>query len=128
MFTADLLKNLNIECEISFLKLSSYSGTESTGTVKKLIGFNENIKGRKIIVLEDIVDTGVTLEQIYTELEKFQPKEIKIATLLYKPEAYKKDIPVDYIGIEIPNDFIVGYGLDYNEIGRNLPDIYTIIK
>jgi len=127
MFTADLFKNLTINCEVSFLKLASYKGTESTGSVKQLIGFNENVKGRKIIVLEDIVDSGVTLEKIVAELKKFEPAEIKIATLLYKPDSYKKDIPVDYIGIKIPNDFIVGYGLDYDGLGRNLSDIYTVI-
>ncbi|HAN18457.1 MAG: hypoxanthine phosphoribosyltransferase [Bacteroidetes bacterium GWC2_33_15] len=128
MFTADLLKHIDFNCEITFLKLSSYQGTSSTGNVKELIGINENIKGRKIIVLEDIVDTGITLEQIVNELEKYNPEEIRVSTLLFKPAAYQKNINIDYVGMEIPNDFIIGYGLDYDGLGRNLADIYTLIQ
>lgn len=128
MFTADLLKHIDFNCEISFLKLSSYLGTSSTGSVKELIGINESIQGRSVIVLEDIVDTGITLEQIVIELKKLNPAEIKVATFLFKPAAYKKDIKIDYVGKEIPNDFIIGYGLDYDGLGRNLPDIYTLIS
>ena len=127
MFSSDLLKHINFNCEITFLKLSSYQGTSSTGTVKELIGINEKITGREVIILEDIVDTGITLEQILYELNKQNPKNIKVTTFLFKPEAYTKNIKIDYVGIEIPNDFIVGYGLDYDGIGRNLPDIYTLI-
>jgi len=127
MFSSDLLKHINFNCEITFLKLSSYQGTSSTGTVKELIGINEKITGREVIILEDIVDTGITLEQIVHELSKQNPKNIKVTTFLFKPEAYTKNIKIDYVGIEIPNDFIVGYGLDYDGIGRNLPDIYTLI-
>jgi len=127
MFSSDLLKHINFNCEITFLKLSSYQGTSSTGTVKELIGINEKITGREVIILEDIVDTGITLEQILHELNKQNPKNIKVTTFLFKPEAYTKNIKIDYVGIEIPNDFIVGYGLDYDGIGRNLPDIYTLI-
>ncbi|MEE4196389.1 MAG: hypoxanthine phosphoribosyltransferase [Bacteroidales bacterium] len=126
MFTADLLKQIDFNCEISFLKLSSYQGTSSTGSVKQLIGINEKISGRDVIVLEDIVDTGITLEQIVKELNKFGARSVKITTLLLKPEAYDKDIAIDYVGLEIPNDFIIGYGLDYDGLGRNLPDIYTL--
>ncbi len=126
MFTADLLKQINFDCEISFLKLSSYKGTSTTGSVKQLIGINEKISGRDVIVLEDIVDTGITLEEIVKELNKFGASSVKITTLLFKPEAYNKDIAIDYVGIEIPNDFIIGYGLDYDGLGRNLPDIYTL--
>jgi len=126
MFTADLLKQINFDCEITFLKLSSYRGTSTTGSVKQLIGVNEKISGRDVIVLEDIVDTGITLEQIIKELKKFGATSVKITTLLLKPEAYNKDIGIDYVGMEIPNDFIVGYGLDYDGLGRNLPDIYTL--
>ncbi len=126
MFTADLLKQIDFNCEITFLKLSSYKGTSTTGSVKQLIGINEKISGRDIIVLEDIVDTGITLEEIVRELDKFGAASIKIVTLLFKPEAYKKDIEIDYVGKKIPNDFIIGYGLDYDGLGRNLPDIYTL--
>lgn len=127
IFSADLLRQISFHCSISFLKLASYEGTESSGDVKQLIGINENLEGRKIIILEDIVDTGKTLEKLVKELSSHNPSDIKIATLLYKPEAYKKDIEIDYIGLSIPNDFIVGYGLDYDGLGRNLPDIYTLI-
>ncbi|MBI9054053.1 MAG: hypoxanthine phosphoribosyltransferase [Bacteroidales bacterium] len=127
MFTADLFKHIDFNCEVTFLKMASYSGTSTTGTVKQLIGVNETIKGRDVIILEDIVDTGITLEQILEQLKTFEPLSIKVASLLYKPEAYQKDMTVDYIGMEIPNDFIVGYGLDYDGLGRNLADIYTLI-
>jgi len=126
IFAADILKNVDVECEVSFVKLSSYSGTATTGQVKTLIGLNENIKNRTVVILEDIVDTGITLETIINSINHHQPKEIKIATLLFKPKAYIKNIKLDYIGIEIPNDFIVGYGLDYDGYGRNLKDIYKV--
>jgi len=127
MFAADLFKRLDIECEISFVKLSSYSGTETTENVKQLIGINENLKDRSVVIIEDIVDTGITIENMIIELNNYSPKEIKIATLLLKPDKYKKEHEIDYIAIEIPNDFIVGYGLDYDGYGRNLPDIYKIV-
>ena len=126
-FVADLMNDIDLECEVSFVKLASYSGTQSHEKVSKLIGFNESLEGRNIVVVEDIVDTGNTLVKIMEELNGLNPKQVKIATLLYKPDAYKKDIPVDYVGIEIPNDFIVGYGLDYDGLGRNLNDIYKIV-
>ena len=93
-----------------------------------MIGVNEAIEGRDVIVLEDIVDTGITLEQILGQLKSFEPASVRVASLLFKPEAYQKDLEIDYIGMEIPNDFIVGYGLDYDGLGRNLPDIYTLIS
>ncbi|MDI3525898.1 MAG: hypoxanthine phosphoribosyltransferase [Tenuifilum sp.] len=127
MFTADLLKRITIDCEVSFIRLASYQGTSSTGVVNEILGLSENVKNRTLIVVEDIVDTGVTLSKLYKELNKLNPKEIRVATLLFKPEAYKGDIKIDYIGRSIPNDFIVGYGLDYDGLGRNLPDIYTVI-
>lgn len=127
-FISDLMKDINLECEVSFVKLASYSGTESRETVNKLIGFNESLDGKNVIIVEDIVDTGNTLVKIMAELDSFNPKSVKIATLLYKPKAYKKDIPIDYVGIEIPNDFIVGYGLDYDGLGRNLNEIYKIVE
>jgi len=126
MFTADLLKNISFNCEITFLKLSSYKGTSTTGTVKQLIGVNEKIADRDIIVLEDIVDTGITLEQIIEQLKTYNPSSVKVASLLFKPAAYQKSINIDYVGMEIPNDFIIGYGLDYDGLGRNLADIYTL--
>lgn len=127
MFTADLLKRIAVPCEISFVKLASYQGTSSTGKVNELIGLSENVEGRTLVVLEDIVDTGITLTKLYEEFKKFNPKEIRVATLLFKPDAYKGSIKLDYVGRNIPNDFIVGYGLDYDGLGRNLPDIYTLI-
>jgi hypoxanthine phosphoribosyltransferase len=128
MFTADLFKHINFVCEVTFLKLTSYKGTASTGAVRQLIGVNESIEGRDVIVLEDIVDTGITLEQILGQLKSFEPASVRVASLLFKPEAYQKDLKIDYIGMEIPNDFIVGYGLDYDGLGRNLPDIYSVIN
>ena len=126
MFTSDLLKKINIECEISFIKLASYSGAISTGKVNELIGLNEDLYRRTVIVIEDIVDSGNTIEKVIQELKKYNPKQIKIATMFFKPKAYKKKIALDYVGMKVPNDFIVGYGLDYNGLGRNLSDIYTL--
>ena len=126
LFTADLLKKIKIECEVSFTKISSYSGTQSTGNVNTLIGISENLKDRTVIILEDIVDSGNTLEKIISELKNHQTKKIIVATLFFKPDAYKKKIKLDFIGIEMPNDFLVGYGLDYDGLGRNLSDIYIL--
>ena len=127
LFAADIMRRVNLpNAEISFIKLASYLGTESTGDIKELIGFNQDISGRNIIILEDIIDTGNTLENIVSSLKLQNVNDIKIATLLFKPDAYKRDISIDYIGKEISNDFVVGYGLDYDEIGRNLPHIYKL--
>ncbi|TLX77741.1 hypoxanthine phosphoribosyltransferase [Labilibacter sediminis] len=128
MFAADLMKKLDFPCEISFVKLSSYEGTKTTGKVKELIGLTENIEGRTIVLLEDIIDTGVTIDKIKNQLLAYQPADLKIASLLFKPEACKVDVDVDYSGLDIPNDFIVGYGLDYDGYGRNLADIYTVVE
>lgn len=129
MFAADLMKELELsDAEISFLKLASYAGTSSTEEIKELIGFNENIAGRTVVVLEDIVDTGHTIEDVMKQIRAKGAGDVKIATLLYKPEAMKAKIDLDYVGITIPNDFIVGYGLDYDRRGRNLKDIYTLVK
>ena len=128
MFAADLVKHLDLDCTITFLKLASYQGTSSTGKVKRLIGLNEDIKDQTVVVLEDIVDTGITLDFIQKQLRGYEPAEIKLATLLFKPEACRQDISLDYVGIEIPDDFVVGYGLDYNGYGRNLRQIYTVIE
>ena len=128
MFAGDLFKNLHFPAEISFVKFASYSGTNSTGAVKQLIGMNENLEGRVIVLVEDIVDTGISMEKILKDLASKKPAEVKIATLLFKPNAYIKDFKIDYIGLEIPNDFIVGYGLDYNGQARNFKDIYKIVN
>jgi hypoxanthine phosphoribosyltransferase len=128
LFAAELFKRINLKARISFVKLASYEGTSSSGSVKELIGWNEDIRGMPVVVIEDIVDTGHTLELIVAELNVRKVADIKIASLLFKPKAYTKKIPLDYIGFEIPNDFVVGFGLDYNGYGRNLPSVYTLIK
>jgi hypoxanthine phosphoribosyltransferase len=127
MFAADLFKQIDFPCQITFLKLASYEGTSTTGKVKKLIGINENLKGKTVVVVEDIIDTGNTIVNIINQITEYQPEKVVISTLLMKPEVYTKDIKIDYIGMEIPNHFIVGYGLDYDGFGRNLPDIYTVV-
>ena len=127
MFASDLLKLINVPCEISFIKLSSYSGTQTTSEVKQIIGLTESIKNRNVVIIEDIIDTGITIEHIIEQLKTHETESIRIATCLYKPAAFIKQFSIDYTGIEIPNDFIVGYGLDYNGYARNYPDIYRII-
>jgi hypoxanthine phosphoribosyltransferase len=127
MFASDLYKQLGFPCQITFLKLASYSGTQSTGTVKQLIGINRDLKDRVVVVLEDIVDTGVTLETIIRQLSGYQPAEIKVATFLHKPDATVKEVKLDYVGMKIPNDFILGYGLDYDGYGRNFKEIYRLV-
>ncbi|HDS07299.1 MAG TPA: hypoxanthine phosphoribosyltransferase [Bacteroides sp.] len=127
MFASDLFRKLDFPCQITFLKLASYSGTGSTGTVKQLIGINRELRNRVVVVLEDIVDTGITLETILMQLSGYQPAEVRVATFLHKPEATIRKIRLDYVGREIPNDFVVGYGLDYNEYGRNLREIYQVV-
>ncbi len=128
MFASDLLREVNILSEISFIKVASYHGTSSSGSVTELIGLSEEIKGRNVVIIEDIVDTGVTLEKLVAVLEKKGVNDIKVASFLMKPDSYKKDIKVDYVGMEIPNDFVVGYGLDYDGLGRNLKDIYVLAQ
>jgi hypoxanthine phosphoribosyltransferase len=128
LFAADLFRRINFPARISFIKLASYQGTTSQGLIKELIGWNEDIKNKTIVVIEDIVDTGNTLERIVDELQIRKAAEVKIAALLYKPDAYTKNIPLDYIGFEIPDNFVVGYGLDYDGFGRNLPAVYTLIN
>lgn len=128
MFASDLYKQLAFPCQITFLKLASYSGTESTGSVKQLIGINRDLKDRVVVVLEDIVDTGVTLETIIRQLRGYEPEEIRVATFLHKPEATVREVKLDYVGMEIPNDFIVGYGLDYDGYGRNFREIYQLVE
>jgi hypoxanthine phosphoribosyltransferase len=128
MFAADLLKHITFDCEVSFVKLATYSGMKTTEIVKKLIGLNENLTGRTVIIVEDIIDSGLTVENMLEQLAEHKPADVKIVTLLFKPEAFKSAYKVDYVGLSIPNDFIVGYGLDYDGLGRNLPDIYKIIE
>lgn len=128
MFAAEIFKRISLlDAEISFIKLASYSGTSTTGSVKELIGLNESLEGRTVIVLEDIVDTGITIANTIEQIKSKNPAEIKIATLLLKPDALQVEVHLDYVGLEIPNDFIVGYGLDYDGRGRNLIDIYKVI-
>lgn len=128
MFTGDLFKELQIDTHLSFVKFASYQGMSSSGDVKELIGLNEDLSGKHVIVLEDIVDSGLTIRMLSAEIQKYNPQSLKIATLLLKPDVYKEPIPLDYVGMEIPNDFIVGYGLDYDGLGRNLKDIYQVIE
>lgn len=127
MFFSDLLKQYPGSCEIAFLQMQSYEGTSSTGSVKKLMDIpNEMIAGRHIIIVEDIIDSGNTLEALYEMVQSKPIASVSITTLLFKPNAYKKDLNIDYIGLSIPNEFIVGYGLDYDGLGRNIPSIYQI--
>lgn len=126
MFVSDFMKHYKKPCELSFIKLSSYQGTTSTEKINELIGLGVEVKNRTVVVLEDIIDTGNTLVVLKKLFEDKEVKSLKIATLFFKPEAYKKDIEIDYIGMEIPNKFIVGFGLDYDEQGRNLPEVYQL--
>lgn len=128
MFAADLMRRLTIDCQISFMKVASYEGTDSSGRVKQLIGLNEEVKGRTVVLIEDIVDTGETMVMLTKQLKDLGAADVRIATLLFKPEYCRKDVTPNYIGINLPKDFIVGYGLDYNGYGRNLTDIYTLVK
>ena len=128
MFASDLLKNVTIDCEISFVKLASYEGTRTTGEVKQLVGLNEDINNRDVVIIEDIVDTGVTMENLINILKRDNPNSVEVVTLLYKPEAFRKDFEIKYVGFDVPNDFLVGYGLDYDGLGRNLDSLYTIIE
>ena len=126
VFAADLMRELTIPCEISFVKLASYQGTTSTGKVKEVIGINENLAGRTVIIVEDIVESGATMKQMIESLGTRNPASVHICTLLLKPDRLKVDLDIDYAAFRIPNDFIVGYGLDYDQQGRQLSDIYTL--
>ena len=128
VFAADLRRMINIPCEISFVQMGSYEGTSSTGKVKQLLGLNEDIKGRTVIIVEDIVESGLTMKSLLDTLHEKEPAEIHICTLLLKPECLKVPLDIKYVAIEIPNDFILGYGLDYDQQGRNLRDIYTVVE
>jgi hypoxanthine phosphoribosyltransferase len=128
IFAADLMKRVNIPCEIEFVRLKSYEGTKTEGKVKTISGFTENIENRHIVIIEDIIDTGHTMHYLLEKLEEKHPASLRIATLLFKPEALQLAITPDYVALEIPNDFIVGYGLDYDGHGRNLRSIYKIVN
>jgi len=128
IFASDLMRKITIPCEISFVKYASYSGTLTTSKVKELIGVNEDIEGRHIIVVEDIVDTGITMDKLLTDIHGKNPLDVKVACFCFKAEAFQKKFKIDYLGLVIPNDFIVGYGLDYDGYGRNFPEIYKLLK
>ncbi|MDD7318919.1 MAG: hypoxanthine phosphoribosyltransferase [Prevotella sp.] len=128
VFAADLMRMITIPCEISFVKLASYEGTTSSGKITEVLGINEDLNGRTVIIVEDIVDTGLTMKRMIETLGTRNPASIHICTLLLKPDKLKVDLNIEYAAMQIPNDFIVGYGLDYDQQGRNLPDIYTVVE
>ena len=128
VFAADLMREITVPCEISFVKMSSYQGTSSTGKVKQLLGLNEDIKGRTVIIVEDIVESGLTLKTLLETLKEKEPADVQICTLLFKPDCLQVPLDIKYVAMEIPNDFILGYGLDYDQQGRNLRDIYTLVE
>lgn len=128
VFAADLIRGIETPCEITFIRLASYVGTESSGTVHELMGLNEDVSGRSVVIIEDIIDSGLTMKGLVDSLKEKNPAEIRIASLLVKPGNMKVELDIPYCCFRIPNDFIVGYGLDYDGYGRNLPDIYTVVK
>lgn len=128
IFAADLMRMITVPCEISFVKLASYQGTTSTGKVTEVLGINEDITGRTIIIVEDIVESGLTMKRMIETLGTRNPASVHICTLLLKPEKLKVPLDIEYVAMEIPNDFILGYGLDYDQQGRNLRDIYTLVE
>ena len=128
MFAADLLREVTLPCEISFIKLASYQGTQSTGEIREVIGLGKDITGRHVIIVEDIIDSGLTMAHMIETLQLQNPASVAVCSCLVKPDALKVQVPINYCCMEIPNDFIVGYGLDYDGFGRNTRDIYTLIK
>jgi len=128
IFAADLMREMTIPCEISFVKLASYQGTTSTGKIKEVMGINEDLNGRTVIILEDIVETGLTIKQMKESLGTRNPASVHVCTLFFKPERLTEDLKLDYVAFEIPNDFILGYGLDYDQQGRGLKDLYTLVS
>lgn len=128
VFAADLMRMITIPCEISFVKLASYQGTVSSGKIKEVIGINEDLKSRTVVIVEDIIDTGFTMKRMLEQLGTRDPESLHICTLLVKPGKLQVPLNIEYAAMEIPNDFIVGYGLDYDQQGRNLRDIYTIVE
>jgi hypoxanthine phosphoribosyltransferase len=129
IFMADLIKQINISSEISFVKVSSYAGADTTtGTIKEVLGLDISLKNRDVIIVEDIVDTGITLSYLLEKINEHEPASVAVCSLLFKPQSLKKDVQIDYVGFEIPNEFVVGYGLDYKGLGRNLTDIYRSVS
>ena len=128
IFAADLMREMTIPCEISFVKLASYQGTTSTGKIKEVIGINEDLTGRTVVIVEDIVESGQTMKQMVESLGTRNPASVHICTLFFKPEKLQEELTLDYVAFRIPDDFIVGYGLDYDGLGRELKDIYTIVE
>lgn len=128
IFAADLLREITLPCEVSFIKLASYEGTNSTGQIREVIGLTKDITGRHVVIVEDIIDSGLTMAHMIETLQHQNPASIRVCSLLVKPAALKVKVPIDYCCMEIPNDFIVGYGLDYDGFGRNTRDIYTLVK
>ena len=128
IFAADLMREMTIPCEISFVKLASYQGTTSTGKVKEVFGINENLSGRTVVIVEDIVESGQTMKQMIESLGTRNPASVQICTLFFKPEKLKEELTLDYVAFRIPDDFILGYGLDYDGLGRELKDVYTIVE
>ena len=127
IFTADLMRAMTIPCEVSFVKLASYQGTTSSGKVQEIIGINEDLSGRTVVIVEDIVESGITMKRMIEQIGTRNPASVHICTLIFKPEKLREQLHLDYVAFEIPNDFIVGYGLDYDQAGRGLKDIYTLI-
>jgi len=128
IFAADLMREMTIPCEISFVKLASYQGTTSTGTIHEVIGINENLSGRTVVIVEDIVESGLTISRMMEQIGTRNPASVKVCALFFKPERLKEDLQLDYVAFRIPNDFILGYGLDYDQQGRGLKDLYTLVS
>ena len=128
MFMAELMQRITLDCEASFVKIASYRGTASTGKVHELIGLSTDIRGRHVVIVEDIVDTGESIEHMIGELKSHNPASIEVCTLFFKPDSYRKQLPIKYRAMEIGNEFIVGYGLDYDQLGRSLKDIYVVTE
>ena len=128
IFAADLMREMTIPCEISFVKLASYQGTTSTGTIKEVIGINEDLTNRTVVIVEDIVESGLTMKRMMEQIGTRNPTSVKVCTLFFKPEKLTEDLKLDYVAFKIPNDFILGYGLDYDQQGRGLKDLYTLVK
>ena len=128
IFAADLMREMTIPCEISFVKLASYQGTTSTGSIKEVIGINEDLSGRTVVIVEDIVESGLTIKRMMEQLGTRNPASVQVCTLFFKPEKLKEDLKLDYVAFSIPNDFILDYGLDYDQQGRQLKDVYTLCE
>lgn len=128
IFAADLLRQIDLDCDVSFVKLSSYEGESSTSMVKELIGLGEVVKDRTVVIVEDIVDTGITMDHVIQMLKRMEAADVRIAAMFFKPDAFRKSFTIDYKGMDIPNDFVVGYGLDYDGFGRNHRELYAIVR